>query len=204
MNRRRFVYSAALGLMVPFVRASIPVPVAFFKSAASSGCTLYPCTISGLQNWLIADTASLNDGDPVTTWTDAFGGIVASASGTARATYKTGIFGSQPIIRFDGTNDTYSLSPGKTFNITSGFTLQFMWGYSAAGAVNRWMLSKTTTPGFGGLRFDGNAAQLRFSDEFQFPASNIYGGNITPVAWVCTIRYTTRLKCMSTQCAYTK
>jgi hypothetical protein len=35
LSRRRFIYSAALGLMVPYVRASVPVPFAFFKPAAT-------------------------------------------------------------------------------------------------------------------------------------------------------------------------
>jgi len=31
LSRRRFIYSAALGLMVPYVRASSPIPFSFFK-----------------------------------------------------------------------------------------------------------------------------------------------------------------------------
>ncbi len=36
MNRRRFIYCATTGLMVPVVRAAIPFPLGFFKSGCSA------------------------------------------------------------------------------------------------------------------------------------------------------------------------
>jgi hypothetical protein len=67
---------------------------------------LSPDAVSGLALWLKADALSLNDGDPVSTWTDSSGnGRNLTAASTARPTYKTtaGLFPTnKPVVRFDG------------------------------------------------------------------------------------------------------
>ena len=48
----------------------------------------------------------LNDGDAVSTWSDASGiGNHFFATGTGRPTYKVGIQGGLPVLRFDGADD---------------------------------------------------------------------------------------------------
>ena len=52
----------------------------------------------------------LSDGDPVSTWSDrTSNGNNATQTGIARPTYETAEQGGQPVIRFDGTNDVFSL-----------------------------------------------------------------------------------------------
>ncbi len=52
----------------------------------------------------------LSDGDPVSTWSDRSSSANnATGSGTARPTYQTNEINGNPCIRFDGTNDVFSL-----------------------------------------------------------------------------------------------
>ncbi len=52
ISRRRFIYCAAAGLMVPYVRGASPIPLGFFKgsSSASSGCSAAATT--ALNDWV--------------------------------------------------------------------------------------------------------------------------------------------------------
>ncbi len=50
MNRRRFIYCAATGLMVPYVRASVPIPLGFFKPASSS--VISAAAAAALLDWV--------------------------------------------------------------------------------------------------------------------------------------------------------
>ena len=63
-----------------------------------------PSDISGLTLWMKADQLSLNDGDPVSTWTDQSSNHLSFAQGTAGAkpTYKTNIVNGKPAVLFDG------------------------------------------------------------------------------------------------------
>lgn len=64
---------------------------------------------ANLAHWLKADDLSLNDGDPVDTWTAATGNS-ATGSGGQRPTFQTAEYGALPTVRFDGTDDTMSIS----------------------------------------------------------------------------------------------
>ncbi len=75
-------------------------------SITSPTLTYAPTDFSGLQAWWKADALSLNDGDPIGSWTDSSGNSkTLSASGSVRPTYKTSIYNGQPIARYDGTDD---------------------------------------------------------------------------------------------------
>lgn len=77
--------------------------------AAGAGLVLDARRISGL-----------NDGDAVSTWNDVSGnGRDASNTLTARPLYKTFIKGGQPVVRFDGSNDTLIFTPELLFNQTA-------------------------------------------------------------------------------------
>jgi lysophospholipase L1-like esterase len=56
---------------------------------------------AGLQLWAEADVPALNDGDPVTTWTDQSGlaNHPLGAGGT-RPTYKAAVLAGRPVLRF--------------------------------------------------------------------------------------------------------
>ena len=80
-----------------------------FESNLTSWNTgIQPDGLSGLQVWLKADAITgLNDGDSVTSWTDSSGNSNTASQSTAanKPAYKTSIVNSQPVVRFDGSND---------------------------------------------------------------------------------------------------
>lgn len=84
--------------------------------ASMSGQVVVPAqpdSMGGLKLWLKADAITgLNDGDPVGTWNDSSGNGNNAAQSTAanKPTYKTSIINSQPIVRFDGSNDRLDIS----------------------------------------------------------------------------------------------
>lgn len=63
-----------------------------------------PDDISGLLLWLKADALSLNDGDPIASWTDSSGNDnhAAQATSNKRPTYQTNEQNGKPVARFDG------------------------------------------------------------------------------------------------------
>lgn len=69
--------------------------------------------IGDLRLWLDASQLTgLNDGDPVSTWTDYSGnGFHAVQSGSNRPLYKTGIVNSKPVIRFVSASTNYMTIP---------------------------------------------------------------------------------------------
>lgn len=71
-----------------------------------------PASKSGLVFWFKADSLALNDGDPISTWTDSSGnlGQNATQAGTLRPLYKTNIQNSKPAVRYDGVDDYFTLS----------------------------------------------------------------------------------------------
>lgn len=71
-----------------------------------AGGAFSPSDISGLKLWVKADSLSASDGGLISSWTDSSGqGNHATASGTARPTYKTGIINGLPVLRFNGTTN---------------------------------------------------------------------------------------------------
>lgn len=66
-----------------------------------------PGDVDGLYAWYDADAISgLNNGDPVSTWTDESGNARNQTQvDTARPTYQTNIQNGLPGVRFDGSND---------------------------------------------------------------------------------------------------
>jgi len=66
---------------------------------------------TGLKIWLKADALSLNNNDPVDSWTDSSGnGYNFTSSGSARPTYATNVINGKPSVVFDGSNDILSLA----------------------------------------------------------------------------------------------
>lgn len=116
-----------------------------------------PLSISGCALWVKADSLVLNDGDPVSPWTDLSPNLKnLTASGTERPTYKTAIQNGLPIVRFNGTsnimnNVLFSLSQPttvlmvvkQTSKTTSG---RFIDGGN--GSANRQIVDFGITTGF--------------------------------------------------------
>ncbi len=71
-----------------------------------------PDTVSGLLLWLKADWLNLNDGDTVSSWTDASGNNNHATAATAanRPTFKKNIINGKPALRYDGNSDVLVLT----------------------------------------------------------------------------------------------
>ena len=81
-----------------------------------------PASIAGLRIWQdAAQITGLNDGDTVSSWSDSSGNGLAltQATGTKQPLYKTGIFGSQPAVLFDGVDDELVIA-SHSFSLTAG------------------------------------------------------------------------------------
>lgn len=86
---------------------------------------LSPDAVSGLALWLKADSLSLNDGDPVSTWTDSSGnGHDFTGTGSNRPIYKTNIINStKPVLRFASASTQYLVSSAIDLTAASGVTV---------------------------------------------------------------------------------
>jgi hypothetical protein len=89
----------------------------FFTAAAKviggggGGLSDSPDNYANLKGWWKADAYSGSDGDLVSTWLDSSGNSNdATASSTARPTYKTGIYNSKACMRFNGTTNILTLA----------------------------------------------------------------------------------------------
>ena len=70
-----------------------------------------PSSFSGLQGWWKADSLSLNDNDPVSSWTDSSGnGRTLTGTLTQRPLYKTNLYNGLPAVRWDGSNDRLEMA----------------------------------------------------------------------------------------------
>jgi hypothetical protein len=70
---------------------------------------------ANLAGWWKADSLSLTDGDPISTWSDSSGnGNDWTQSGSARPTYKASIYNSLATVRFDASDDQMTNSMGFT------------------------------------------------------------------------------------------
>lgn len=108
-----------------------------------------PTQITGLQLWYKADSLSLSNNDPISTWSDSSGNSNdVTGTGSTRPLYKTNIQNSLPTVRFDGTDDFLS----GTFNYTVG-TLFVVMNFNSAGNF----------PGYNSL-FEGNTGVLNSDD----------------------------------------
>ncbi len=87
------------------------------------GRAFLPTDISGLVMWLKADVLTLNDGDPVATWTDSSGTNNDALQSTAgsKPLFKTGIINGLPTVLFDGSDDFMSFTSDPTARPDSVF-----------------------------------------------------------------------------------
>lgn len=96
--------------------------VSFRGSSEGSPAAWTPASIPGLRIWQdAAQITGLNDGDAVSSWADSSGNGLAltQATGTKQPLYKTGIFGSQPAVLFDGVDDELLIA-SHSFSMTAG------------------------------------------------------------------------------------
>jgi len=85
---------------------------------------------------------ALSDTNPINVWPDLAGGNDATASGTARPTYRTGQLGGKPVARFDGNDVMHSgdILDGVLNGVDNQFTI-FVVGRDWAELSNDQILS---------------------------------------------------------------
>lgn len=71
------------------------------------GVPFGPRSLPNLRLWLKADSLTLADGDPVSSWTDSSGqgNTATQATGAKQPLFKVAQVNNRPVVRFDGTDD---------------------------------------------------------------------------------------------------
>lgn len=94
------------------------MPQSLLNSYIVSSAAVTPASFSGLWGWYDASTiGGLSDGDSLTGWSDLSGNSNDLTTSGAAPIYKTGIFGAQPAVRFNGVDQSLVL-PSVTFGST--------------------------------------------------------------------------------------
>lgn len=76
------------------------------------------------------------DGDLVDSWLNQAGTVDATASGTGRPTYKTGIVNGLPVLRFNGTTTFMTIPDGADNDETTTFTFWCLINLASVAAYN--------------------------------------------------------------------
>lgn len=127
-----------------------------------------PTSLGNLALWLDASTMGLADGTLITAWSDGSGNSNnASASGTQRPTYKTGIINGKGVVRFNGGANCMFVTDVAALRLLGDFTIYVV----ASTAGNTGLLLDKIGPGgsFFGWSFGigiagtpGNNGKLQF------------------------------------------
>lgn len=118
IKRRAFLrHTIAAGLSSAFGATAFPPPSGVFVSLCGkpgSGYSDLPSNYSGLKEWLKTDTLVLNDGDAITAWADQSGQTnnASQVTGAIAPVYKTSIFGSSSVARFNGSSQFMTFGSG--------------------------------------------------------------------------------------------
>ena len=88
------------------------------------GVAFIPTSAPNLEYWFKADSLALSDGAAVATWADSSGNTrdISQGTGANQPVYKTGILNGQPVVRFDGSNDTLARAP-EAANKSAAFSM---------------------------------------------------------------------------------
>lgn len=129
-----------------------------------------PSDIAGLKLWLKADAITgLSDGNAVTTWSDSSGqgNDATQAVAGSKPLYKTNIINGNPVVRFDGTDDSLNLGDVAAFDFgTNNFSI-FMVGKNTTNLPG--FFAKDTDTG------DGNGLYIqRQADKFSYWNGSAY------------------------------
>jgi hypothetical protein len=107
-----------------------------------------------------ARNISASSGDPVSTWTDEQGNAnLTQGTSDQQPTLQTNIIGSNPVVRFDGSND--EMDDGGALNITEPFAIQWVGQLRTAGGSQAFYgLNSNFAAVFGGT----NGGNFQLSD----------------------------------------
>ncbi|ARA94008.1 hypothetical protein AWN76_013150 [Rhodothermaceae bacterium RA] len=153
-------------MMRPWIRAGLLVFWSLCGSVLPALAQSVPT--EGLRLWLKADAlAGLADGDAVAVWPDASGGANdATQPDTARQpTYRTGVVGGLPALRFDGVDDYLDVAAlVDDLQAGTGLTVVFV----ASGTGRGYVFSAHTSGG-------SNLALFGYSDDGVYEVFKGYG-----------------------------
>lgn len=111
------------------------------KGASGAVTPFAPTDMAALKLWLKADSLSLNDADPVTTWADSsgLGNDVGQATAALKPLYKVNIVNGKPVVRYDGADDKLGSASvvGTTFFAASAATIWLVYNQPTAGTLAR-------------------------------------------------------------------
>lgn len=115
-----------LSKIVANTSSIISDPSLFSLNISSGVSVLTPDQIFGsnLKLWIKADSLSLSDGDPVTSWADLSGNSYNFSEATNPPTYKLNIVNGKPVVRFNGTNN-FMTSAGKLSQVATATAYSF-------------------------------------------------------------------------------
>ena len=111
--------------------------------------------------WFIADSLSLSDTDPVTTWTDESGNgnDATQAIAGSQPTYRTGQINGLPAVVFDGTEDYMPFDGSLIAN--SDYTVIFVGGRQTNSAMKVFLGGTTSSANQNLHLYWFNSAQFR-------------------------------------------
>lgn len=139
MIRRLLVFALVLTLCCGTTGGGAAFPFSFWKSSGGAP-PFSPSDIAGLVLWCESDgsvyhtgTTQATNGQTVETWLDAsvLANSPTQASGSLQPLFETAVFGSKPIVRFDGTNDTL-VTPAAPITTSNIFTVVLVFATTAS------------------------------------------------------------------------
>jgi hypothetical protein len=100
----------------------------------AGGAAFSPTTLTA-SNWFKADSLSLSDNDPISSWSNSGAGTIdaVTATTTARPTYKTNIINSLPVVRYNGSSNFMQSTVGAAA-LTGSFYVGMLVKFSAVGS----------------------------------------------------------------------
>ncbi|MDO8429607.1 MAG: LamG domain-containing protein, partial [Candidatus Daviesbacteria bacterium] len=112
-----------LSLTVTEVGIDLNQGTSLVLGALSSGI-VQPTSFNGLKVWYLANAQDSSDDSTLGSLFDSSGNNYTTTQGTAanKPTFKTNIINSLPIVRFDGTNDSFNATSYSAFMNTSNFS----------------------------------------------------------------------------------
>lgn len=124
--------------------------------SSRSAADFVPTNIADIELWLKASSlaTTLTNGQAVSSWPDSsnLGRNAIQGSSTAQPTFRTGVVNSQPVVRFDGTNDYLDIQGGPSLS-RQNFTLFVVFKPSSGGSVQQVVVNMRDEPTTGTIFF---------------------------------------------------
>lgn len=141
-------YNAGAGNIITPV--DLPLADVSAQSVTNNASPFSPSDIAGLARWYAPRLGSFADNDPIGTLIDSSGNANATASGSARPTYKANIQNGVGVARLDGVDDLMSFA---SLALTNG-TVFIVQKLASIGKTAFWL--STDDGNFQSLQWNGS------------------------------------------------